>query len=66
MIDTVSRMYHCHKLHKNITVYEEYEVSGNTRRILRCSCPYHQYTDRTPHCDGRNDLGFQCGYTKSQ
>ena len=50
MVETVSRLYHCHKIHKHITIYEEYEVSGNNRRLLRCSCPYHQYKEMKPHC----------------
>ena len=48
MVETITRLYHCHKIHKHVTVYEEYEVSGNSRRLLRCSCPYHQYTEMKP------------------
>ena len=29
MVETITRLYHCHKIHKHVTVYEEYEVSGN-------------------------------------
>ena len=66
MVETITRLYHCHKIHKHVTVYEEYEVSDSGRRLLRCSCPYHQYTEMKPHCDGYNDHGFQCGYAKNQ
>lgn len=30
MVETITRLYHCHKIHKHVTVYEEYEVSGRT------------------------------------
>ena len=66
MVETITRLYHCHKIHKHVNVCEEYEVSDNGRRLLRCSCPYYQYTEMKPRCDGYNDHGFQCGYAKNQ
>ena len=66
MIEQSTRLYHCHKIHRHITIFEDYEVSGDTRTLLRCSCPHHIYKDMKPHCDGYNDFGFQCGYAKNK
>lgn len=65
MIEETTRLYHCHKINKHITIFEDYEVSGDIRHLVRCSCPYHIYKDRKPHCDGYNEFGFQCGYAKN-
>ena len=35
MVETITRLYHCHKIHKHVTVYEEYEVSDSGRHLLR-------------------------------
>ena len=65
MLEQTTRLYHCHKLNKNVTIFEDYEVCEDSRRLVHCSCPYHTYTDMKPHCDGYNDFGFQCGYAKN-
>lgn len=66
MIKEITRLYHCHKIHRNVNITEYYEVVEDNQTLLRCSCPYHLYKDMKPHCDGYNDFGFQCGYAKSQ
>lgn len=65
MIEQTTQLYHCHKIHKNVKIFEDYEIMEGTRRLLRCACPYHIYTEMKPHCDGYNEFGFQCGYAKN-
>lgn len=65
MIEYETRLYHCHKIQKNVKIAEDYDSSTDGRRLVRCSCPYHQYKDMRPHCDGYNEFGFQCCYAKS-
>ena len=48
MIVGKDRLYHCHKIHKHVTIFEDYEMDEEPPRLVRCSCPYHQYMDMKP------------------
>lgn len=65
MVVGKDRLYHCHKIHKHVTIFEDYEMDEEPPRLVQCSCPYHKYTDMKPHCDGYNEFGFQCCYAKA-
>ena len=65
MIEYETRLYHCHKIHKHVKIEEDYEIVEGNRRLVRCSCPYHKYTDMKPHCDGNTEFGFPCSYAKN-
>lgn len=61
MIEYNTRLYHCHKLKRNINILEDYEVVNNKRTLTRSVCPYYQ-SDEKVKCNGINDHGFSCGY----
>lgn len=63
-MEQTTRLYHCHKIHKNVTIFEDYEIIQGVRTLVRCSCPHYIYKDTKPHCDGNNDFGFRCGYAE--
>lgn len=63
MIEETTRLYHCHKLRKNVKIFEDYEVIDGTRTLLRCSCPYYMGTAGDGRrCNGQSDLGTPCYY----
>lgn len=45
MVEYRTRIYHCHKLRKNVTIQEEYEIKGDLRFLLRSECPLCKYKD---------------------
>lgn len=65
MIEQSIRLYHCHKLKKNVQIFEDYEVINGVRRLLRCSCPNHMGMAADERkCNGLNDYGNPCGYSE--
>lgn len=61
MVEYATRLYHCHKLKKNVMILEDYEIVDGVRTLVRWSCPY--YTGMASgliRCDGQNDFGFSC------
>lgn len=65
MTEFVMRLYHCHKLKKNVHIFEYYEVINGVRTLVRCSCPNHTGTAADGRkCNGLNDHGLPCGYAR--
>ncbi len=63
MIEYAQKLYHCHKLKRNVTIFEDYEIIDGVRTLVRCSCPFHTGTAvEGRRCDGQNDFGFRCGF----
>lgn len=61
------RLYHCHKIKRNVQILEDYEVIDGVRTLVRCSCPVHMGTASTDrHCNGINEFDFPCGYADWQ
>ena len=65
VLELSSRLYHCHKINRHITIFEDYVIVDGKKRLVRCSCPYHKYTDMKPHCDGNTEFGFLCSFAKN-
>lgn len=66
MVEQFNRLYHCHKVHRNVTIFEDYEIIEGVRTLVRCSCPIHMYTEDGHKCDGLNDHNLPCGYAHFQ
>lgn len=65
MIEQSTRLYHCHKLKKNVHIFEDYEVINGTRTLLRCSCPnYRGMAADGRKCNGLDDYDQPCGYSE--
>lgn len=63
MLEQITRLYHCHKLKKNVYIFEDYEVINGVRTLVRCSCPNYTGTASDGwKCDGRNDYQIPCSY----
>ena len=64
MIELTTRLYHCHKLHKHISILEDYEIINGIRTLVHCSCPYYTGTSvKGRKCNGLNDYNLPCGYS---
>lgn len=62
MVQYSQKLYHCHKLNRNVYISEEYEVIDGVRTLVRCSCPFYTGTAyEGRRCDGMNDLDSPCG-----
>lgn len=67
ILEQTTRLYHCHKLHKNVHIFEDYDNINGVRTLVRCSCPNYTDTASDGHsCNGLNDYGIPCGYAKYQ
>lgn len=65
MTEYSTRLYHCHKLKRNVQILEDYEVINGVRTLVRCSCPYYTGTaSERLRCDGRNDFHLRCSYAQ--
>ena len=62
MIEERDRLYHCHKIKKHITIFEDYEIVDGERTLIKCECPVYKYGENGKKCNGLNDHGFTCGY----
>ena len=63
MVEQATRFVHCHKLKKNVYIFEDYEVINGVRTLVRCSCPNYTGTASDGRkCDGMNNHNFPCGY----
>lgn len=65
MLEKTSRMYHCHKLRKYVTIFEDYEIINGVRTLVHCSCPHYTGTSGDGRkCNGLNDYNIPCGYSQ--
>lgn len=65
MVEYKTRLYHCHKLNRNVEIMEDYEVVNGVRTLVRCSCPYYTGTaSGRLRCNGQNDFYFRCSYAQ--
>ena len=62
-IETITRFYHCHKMHKHIEIVETYKIINGQKTLTQIECPLYRYTgDPRGSCNGLNDFGFRCCY----
>lgn len=65
MVEYTTRLYHCHKLKRNVQIMEDYEVIDGVRTLVRCSCPYYTGTaSERLRCNGQNDFHFRCSFAQ--
>ncbi len=65
MTEETTRLYHCHKLRKNVSIFEEYETINGVRTLVRCSCPNYRGTAADERkCNGLNDYQLPCHYAE--
>lgn len=65
MLEQTVRMYHCHKLKKNVYILEDYEILNGVRTLVRCSCPNYMGTAADGRkCNGLNDYLLRCGFSE--
>lgn len=65
MTEYSTRLYHCHKLKKNVHISEDYEIINGVRTLVRCSCPNYMGTASDGRkCNGLNDYDLPCGYSE--
>lgn len=62
MVEYDSRLYHCHKIRRNVSIQEDYEVINGKRILVHCYCPVFIYGDGSRKCNGLSDHGIKCGY----
>lgn len=60
MVEPYDRMFHCHKVKRNVTIMEDYDVIDGKRTLIRARCSAYNVEDRKRSCNGIEDHGFEC------
>lgn len=60
MIDQSDKLFHCHKVKREVTIMEDYDTIDGKRTLVRSRCSAYDIEDRKRSCNGTTDHGFDC------
>lgn len=60
MIEPSDKLYHCHKIRREVTIMEDYDIIDGKRTLVRSRCSAYKIEDRKRSCNGIEDHGFEC------
>ena len=62
MIEQSDKLFHCHKVKRNVTIMQDYDIIDGKRTLIYSRCSAYRIEDRKRSCDGIDDHGFECCY----